>query len=709
VNVACPSCGATIEFRAGSSVVVVCPHCRYAIVRSDRDLRAIGKVAALAATSSPFRLGMRGRFRGVGFTFVGRQQLDHGQGPWDEWYAAFDDGRWGWIAEAQGRVYATFPAPPPQVPYGHLAPGAPVMIGNQSFVVAEKGLGTNVSCEGELPAGVLPGATSYYIDLSGEGGTFATLDYGREGGGAPEEAYVGFVVTLADLGLENVAIPQTTAHDVAHVKGKALTCPNCGGNLEIRAPGETRRVACPYCNALLDTSQGQLRWLEVLQQQKTVPKIPIGQKGHLAPLLADHPGKELSDLGRVAGGLATEWTVIGFMTRGCEVEGTWYYWDEYLLWAERHGFRFLLEQDGHWNLVAPVEVGDVHATPFAAYWRDRSFKKFGDVQAYVVRVLGEFYWEVHLQEWAHAEDFIEPDLGLMLSREHMRGEHGREEIQWSLGHYVEGEKVFAAFGVKGAAPPKRGIGANQPSPAKVSARFLYLAAGVLFALQLATCVGVEKTAHEQTLITQRIALPLPAPEKLEEPPPPPPPEPGEPPPDPAEANAAAWYSEPFELREKESVEATIETDVDNSWLWVGGALVNEDTGAVYEFEVEPSYYSGVEDGESWSEGARSKSESLSAVPPGRYSLRLQPAMDTPANCAAIGTKCPTSMTVRLVAGKPTLWPGFLAFAFIALGPILAWLRVRSAEATRWNESNVGSGPATLGSVLSSLGSSSDDD
>lgn len=702
MNVGCPSCGATIEFRAGSSVVVVCPNCRYAVVRTDRDLRTIGKVADLAATSSSFRLGMRGRFRGIGFSIVGRQQLDHGQGPWDEWYAAFDDGRWGWLAEAQGRIYATFPVPPPAVPYGQVAVGAGVAIGQQSFVVAEKGLGRNVASEGELPTGIHPGASSYYIDLSGPGGAFATLDYGRGEGWAPEEAYVGFVVTLADLGLVEQA-PAFSPHDVAHVKGKALTCPSCGGNLEIRAPGETRRVACPFCNSLLDTSQGQLRWLEVLQQQKTVPKIPIGARGHLAPLLAGHPGKDASDLGRVAGGLGAEWTVIGFMSRGCQVEGVWYYWDEYLLHEQKHGFRFLLEQDGHWNLIAPIEVGDVHATPFAAYYKGRTFQKFGDVQAYVVRVLGEFYWAVRLQEWAGAQDFIEPDLGLMLSREYTRGDDGREEVQWSLGHYVEGAKVFAAFGVKGAAPPKRGVGPNQPSTAKASARFVYLAAAVFFALMLATCAGVTQTANTQTLLTKTIELPLPPPEKLEEPIVA---EPGEPPPDPADINtAAAWYSGPFEIAESGPVEVTITAGMDNSFLWVGGALVNESSGAVYEFDVEPSYYSGVEDGESWSEGSRDQSKSLPAVPAGTYVLRLQPAVDTPENCAKAGAKCPDSFSVKVVAGKPVLWPGVFAFLFIALGPLIGFLRTKSFETARWNESNVGKGG---GSGFSAFMSSDDD-
>ncbi len=698
MNVGCPSCGASIEFRAGSSIVVVCPHCRFAIVRTDRDVRTIGKVADLAATRSPFRLGLRGRFRGLGFTFVGRQQLDHGQGPWDEWYVAFDDGRWGWIAEAQGRVYATFPEPPPGVTFAQLAVGVTIEIAGRAFVVAEKGLGRNVSCDGELPTGLTPGASTHYVDLSGQGGTFASLDYGRGEQNAPDEAYIGFVVTLEELGLADVAMPQASPHDVAAVVGAALRCPSCGGNLEIRAPGATRRIACPYCSALLDTSQGQLRWLEALDQTKSEPQIPIGNKGYLAPLLIGHPGAEISEPGRVTGGLSTEWTVIGYQKRGCEVEGVWYYWDEYLLYEEKHGFRFLTEQDGHWNLVSPVEVAEVEETPRGAEFRGRAFKKFSDVEAYVVRVLGEFYWEVRLREQASAQDFIEPDLGLVLSREYMRGDDGREEIQWSLGHYVDGAKLFAAFGVKGAPPIARGVGANQPSPARASARFVNLTAAVLVGLSLVTFMVLSATAHGTTPVATSIALPLPPPEKLEEPPPA---EPGQPAPDPADVNnEPAWFSEPFEVAAPGQVEVSITSDVDNSWLWVGGALIHEASGTVKEFEVESSYYSGVEDGEAWSEGARTRSASVGASTPGTYVLRLQPQRDTPASCAKFGTRCATSMSAKVVVGEATLWPGLLALAVIALGPLFAFLRARSLEVARWNESNVGSPYAS---------SSSDDD
>src|SRR6185436_540066 len=105
----CPTCGAPVAFKQGSSIVVVCEFCRSAVARTDRALEDLGKVAEIAETGSPLDLGLRGSYNSVPFELTGRAQLGHEAGGiWDEWYAAFADGRWGWLAEAQGRFYLTF-------------------------------------------------------------------------------------------------------------------------------------------------------------------------------------------------------------------------------------------------------------------------------------------------------------------------------------------------------------------------------------------------------------------------------------------------------------------------------------------------------------------------------------------------------------------------------------------------------------------------
>ena len=111
----CPSCAAPIEFKSGSSIVVVCPFCRSAVARTDRALEDLGKVAEIMQSQSPLKVGLKGMWNNQRFELTGRAQLRHQLGGfWDEWYATFGNGWVGWLAEAQGKFYLTFYQPLPQ-------------------------------------------------------------------------------------------------------------------------------------------------------------------------------------------------------------------------------------------------------------------------------------------------------------------------------------------------------------------------------------------------------------------------------------------------------------------------------------------------------------------------------------------------------------------------------------------------------------------
>src|ERR671926_272052 len=142
----CPACGAQVIFKTGSSVVVVCEFCHSVVARTDRGVEDAGKVADIVESGSPLEVGLRGVFLGVAFELTGRAQLQHAAGGfWDEWYAAFADGRWGWLAEAQGRFYLTFqiqvPSPNALPSFDSLQLGQQVWAipAQQPPVVAEKG------------------------------------------------------------------------------------------------------------------------------------------------------------------------------------------------------------------------------------------------------------------------------------------------------------------------------------------------------------------------------------------------------------------------------------------------------------------------------------------------------------------------------------------------------------------------------------------
>ena len=159
VEAPCPACGAPIAFKTGSSIVLVCEFCHSVVARGDRKLEDLGKVADLVETGSPLDIGLRGVYQGVPFELTGRAQLGHQAGGlWDEWYGSFQDGRWGWLAEAQGKFYLTFQQSLPEQslipPFEMIQPGQPVAALPTSvpLTVAETGVATQLGAKGEIRA-----------------------------------------------------------------------------------------------------------------------------------------------------------------------------------------------------------------------------------------------------------------------------------------------------------------------------------------------------------------------------------------------------------------------------------------------------------------------------------------------------------------------------------------------------------------------------
>src|SRR6187401_3465574 len=112
-SAACPSCGATVEFQSVVSILSVCSYCQSTLIRHDLDLENIGKMARLKLDGSPLQLGVTGTFAGKRFRAIGRIQLQYERGVWNEWHLHFEDGRSGWLGEAQGLYTVTFLTPVP--------------------------------------------------------------------------------------------------------------------------------------------------------------------------------------------------------------------------------------------------------------------------------------------------------------------------------------------------------------------------------------------------------------------------------------------------------------------------------------------------------------------------------------------------------------------------------------------------------------------
>lgn len=648
----CPACGAQVLFKTGSSVVLVCEFCHSVVARTDRGLEDLGKVADVVESGSPLDVNLHGTYLGVAFELTGRAQLGHAAGGfWDEWYAAFADGRWGWLAEAQGRFYLTFqihvPAPNALPSFDEVQLGQPVWAipAQTPPVVAEKGTARMLAARGEIPYRLTPGETYSYADLSGQGGTFGTLDYGEQ----PPLVFVGREVTLEELGLAHAV--RTREREPQTVAVAQLNCPRCGGPLELRAPDRAERVTCPNCGSLLDVNEGQLRYLKTLERKGPPSSIPIGAT-------AEFEGRPQ--------------TVIGFMVRSVEFEGVRYFWQEYLLYNPATGFRWLVESDGHWSYVKSVPPGEVVESGRSALYGGKSFRMFQDASASVEFVEGEFYWKVSVGELVRASDYVAPPL--MLSKEvpiiRRRGANvlEAEEINWSLGTYTPLKEIERKFGVSLSSPTT--VAPNQPWPhKKIYGYWALLLVAALFVGLFTFVTGPRATVFTHSYTLQPTPTPSPAPADAQTPT-------G----DDANEKVQVIFTDPIPLRGGRNIRVSGTANVDNNWLYVEGDFIDERTGLVQQFELPIEYYYGVEDGETWSEGDRTQTVYLPALPEGAYTMRLEAQWEN------WNQPAPPQVSISVEQGVPRLLNLLIVLIALSALPVLFALRHFSFERRRWADS-----------------------
>ena len=601
------------------------------MARTDRGLDDLGKVAEIADSASPLKIGLQGDFKGHKFELTGRAQLRHELGGfWDEWYATFSNGWVGWLAEAQGKFYMTFFQPLPEgrrVPdFQNLQVGQQIeeIPGNTPLMVTEKGTATSVAADGEIPYRLTPNEKSDYADLSGAGNAFATIDYSEN----PAWVFVGQQVSLDEMGLGSA---KSAEREAARVASAAMGCPNCGGPLTLTAPDKAERVTCPFCNSLLDVNQGNLSFLKALSPSPSPHEfvLPVGAEG----VFEDVKQK-----------------IIGAVVRSVTIDGVKYFWHEYLLYNPRLGFRWLVHSDNHWNYVQPVNpaevvVNETSAKPSASY-NGKTFKIFQDAPATVEFVKGEFYWRVEQGETVRARDFI--NAPLMLSQELTN-----TEVNWSLGTYKTNKEIEETFGVTDL-PKPWAVAPNQP----YTGGFYYTYGAIPLLLLLIVAVfmiplsGLKKNVLAQEIVLQPMTN---------------------------ATTPQTIFTQPFDLKGNRNVRITASSPgINNSWIELDADLVNEQNNEVESVPINMEYYTGSDSDGAWTEGSKEQDATLSSLPDGKYSLRIAGSWGN--------WQQPLPLRVKVEQNVVRGVNFCCAFIVLAIIPLLALFRKFIFESKRWSES-----------------------
>jgi len=628
----CPSCAGPIEFKSGSTLVLVCPYCRSAVARTDRGLEDLGKVAEIAESQSPLKLGLKGSYSGNKFELTGRAQLKHESGGyWDEWYATFSNGWVGWLAEAQGRFYLTFYQPLPsgttlptfeQLQVSQQVAGIP---SPEPLQVAEKGVATSVAADGEIPYQLVPNEQSQYADLVGKNNAFGTIDYSM----SPPWVFIGHQVSMEELGLADA---RPVEREAKRTTAASMGCPNCGGPLALVAPDKSERVTCPNCNSLLDVNQGNLSYFKTLNPPPNAPDfaLRVGMEGTF-------PGD-------------AKFKIIGAVVRSVTVDGITYFWHEYLLYNPMIGFRWLVHSDNHWNFVEPVNPADVTQSGiFAAgatvNYNGQTFKIFQDAPAVVEYVQGEFYWRVEQGETVRAADYV--NAPLMLSQEATAN-----EVNWSLGVYMTNAEIEKAFGIADL-PKPWSVAPNQPFTGS-----FYYTWGLLplVALLIVAAVMIPLSGMTATIFSQQVELPPMA----------------------NATTAQTVFSQPFDIKPNRNLRITASAPVNNSFAELDIDLINDQSQEVESVNVPIEYYTGTDSDGAWSEGGQSQDATISSLPGGKYTLRVEGTWQD--------WQQPMPVSVKVEQNVNRGVNFCCAFVALLLVPLFGLIRKWSFESSRWKDS-----------------------
>lgn len=420
---------------------------------------------------------------------------------------------------------------------------------------------------------------------------------------------------------------------------RTFSCTACGAPVTIKYPGAAMSAVCGSCHSVIDVTDKNYEILSKYFSKTSLytPTIPLNTRGKLD--------------GKI-------WEVIGFMVRSDVASG--YYWMEYLLFNPYYGYRFLTEDKDHWVLVKMIKRKPESVVsamkPLNAprvELDDRIYKIFNRGLSRVDYVIGEFYWRVVVGSQVSASDYIDPPY--MLSNE----SDDTENI-WSLGTHIDTKEVYETFKV----PRKQtdlfsgtGMGAVEPSQNTAEWKKMWPLWAIF--ITVLTCGQIFSCSTSKNMTATQFNGDFVPNTKIND------------------------VTVPKFTLEKNSsnVVLSLFAPVSNSWFYVSGELVNNNTGASYPFEMTSEYYYGTDSDGAWSEGSTTHEIEISSVPGGEYYLNI----DAESGDFKNTNQQQYSLTLR--RDVPSFHNYWWFIFLVSLPPIYCWVLMRRDEVSRWSNSD----------------------
>jgi hypothetical protein len=180
-------------------VQTVCEYCKSILIRTDIDLQKVGQVADLPPDSSPIQIGTEGVYGKRSFVAIGRIIYRYDQGSWNEWHLMMNDGKSGWLSDAQLSYAVTFAVSGQKLPR-ECRVGQDYAWNNQTYTVSTITKAHYSGVEGELPFQYWDKTDVVFIDLMSHSEMLATIDYSED----PPLLFLGESIDFDNLKLKNL-------------------------------------------------------------------------------------------------------------------------------------------------------------------------------------------------------------------------------------------------------------------------------------------------------------------------------------------------------------------------------------------------------------------------------------------------------------------------------------------------------------------------
>jgi hypothetical protein len=422
-------------------------------------------------------------------------------------------------------------------------------------------------------------------------------------------------------------------------KTGSVQCLACGAPITLRGFAGIEQVTCAFCGtAHQPEPEGALHIIQQASRQRRPSVLPLYQRGSLD----------------VDGSGPADWEIIGLTWREIVKEGITYPWQEFLLFNPYLGFRWLIfsMSDGVWSVggVLPGAAKMIANVWPSVEYKGEGYKHHTSGAARTTYVEGEFPWTVKAGDVVSTHDYVCPPK--LISIEMQRTERGADLVFTQM-RPIPAAEVWAAFRMQGDPPHEGGIHPAAPNPVAAHTRFYLLAAAGLFALWVLTTI-LYAGGRDNKLVWQG-DVPIGAPISQE-----------------------VSIGEPGKLT---TIELQLNAiGMNNSWAYTEVLLINPETEEATVIGVEVDYYSGVDGGESWSEGSNPGKQTVGAVPGGKYLMQINSQVDPGGDPA-------DRLTLSIREDVPLYRYVFIPLIFISLFPLINFIRRASFEKKRWAESD----------------------